>query len=86
MNYLLIAALAISTAFSSCKGLKNLNTAKLLGTVIDEGYIDAPLIFDRLKFEYDEQYRITKISEYSYDGYIYIIHKRLRTQEMIWFR
>ena len=72
LNYLVIAAIAVSVAFTSCnKDLENPNTVKLLETVIDKGYIDAPLIFDRLKFEYDKQYRITKISYYNYDGSIY---------------
>ena len=72
LYYLVIATFAVLAAFTSCKKEKeNANTVKLLETVIDEGYIDSPLIFDRLKFEYDEQYRITKISEYNYDGSVY---------------
>ena len=74
LNYLVIAALAVPAAFTSCKkDMENVFTVKLLETItvccrksdgIDEDFRK----YDKYKFEYDEQNRITKMSEYYYDG------------------
>ena len=67
----MVIAVVVTTTFSSCKKDKeDYNTVKLLKTII---YVsgDKQFKYDQYKFEYDEQNRITKISEFLYDGNIY---------------
>ena len=63
LNYLVIAALAVSAVCISCqKDMENANTVKLLKTITYES--DRSDKHVRYKFEYDKQNRITKIYEY----------------------
>ena len=68
INHLIIAAFVVAVAFTSCnKDRENINTVKLLKTLTyypEDGFEK----WDKYKFEYDEQNRITKMSEYSYGG------------------
>ena len=62
VNQLVIAALVVAAAFTSCGKDENGDKVKLLETIVrDDG--------SYLKFEYDNQNRITKVSRY-HDGEI----------------
>ena len=66
----LIIVVVVATAFNSCnKDEEEYNTVKLLKTIIHVSG-DKQFKFDQYKFEYDEQNRITKISEFFYEGNI----------------
>ena len=68
--FLLMTVLAVATALTSCKKDKeNAYTVKLLKTIIKddtEGFR-----YDKYKFEYDEQNRLTEMSQYFYGGDLY---------------
>ena len=66
----IIAAISVLAALTSCEKDKDTYTIKLLETVtyISETYNSKYL---KYKFEYDEQDRITKMSEYSSNGAVY---------------
>jgi len=75
--FLLAAAVIFATAFTSCKkDEENANTVKLLKSITvccikSDGHDEDVGRYDKYKFEYDEQNRITKMSEYYYDGSLY---------------
>jgi len=72
--FLLAVAVIFATAFTSCKkDEENANTGKLLKTITvccikSDGHDEDIGRYDKYKFEYDKQNRITKMSEYYYDG------------------
>ena len=74
LNYLVIAAIAVAAVFTSCKkDTETVYTVKLLKTITvccikSDGHDENIGKYDKYKFEYDEQNRITKMSEYSFDG------------------
>ena len=78
LNHLVIAATIVFAAvFASCKKDKeDVHTVKLLKTITvccikSDGYYEDIGKYDKYRFEYDEQNRIIKMSEYSYDGSLY---------------
>jgi len=78
-SILVIAALAVTAAFTSCdekSEKEDPNQIKLL-KIITECFRNYDNLdynsgcYDKYKFEYDEQNRITKMSEYYFDGSLY---------------
>ena len=75
-SFILMTALFAAMLASCEKDKENDNTVKLLKTIAvccikSDGHDEDIGRYDKYKFEYDEQNRITKMSEYNYDGSLY---------------